>query len=1063
MENFGADDRSHSRDAESHFSTLIKFDIVNSTGLWRRLSRPDLHALVAGFRAAVTRVIAAYRVTIEWEGDGALIAFGLPEVRVDAAEAAVRTALELVDAVRAVRAVAGVGLELRVGVASGPVTIDLQTGALAGMAIIKAERLSASAQPGQVLVADDTRRLVRNFFEYADAGMVHLKGFEEETRVWRVVRATALVSRFAAQRLEDVRSAMVGREGALSRLAAAWAEALDGRGKAVCLVGDAGIGKSRLARATLERAMSDGAHVLEIDCTPAAGNTPLLPIGVLLRRTAGIDAASSEDAKEEAASRLLTRLLGEQNGRDALKYLAPLFGIASVAVPLEKTGEQIQAATIATIVAIVRALGTHEPLALLCEDLHWADDTTAQAVQAVAQVIAELRALMIVTRWPRAVTQIDLEAVTGTFTTFPVEPLPMSIAADLVRSASGDGLSASRIETIVGRCGGVPLLLEEVTRNSLEQSDDAAIGSAQAPGSSVPPELQLVVESRLGRWPQFKGIIEAASVLGRDFPLPLLDAMVPGQRSEVVEALSVFADHGLFAQPGASGEGRAGFRHGLIRDAVYETLVSKDYLRWLHSHAADALLELYAGTPDASPDVLAQHLCRAERLHEALGIRLAAAEDTFKRGAYVEATGHCEAAEALIDDLGDRAEADARVKGEAFRLCVLRGMVGAGVHGYSAEPVAVAYRRAQAMFDEATAAESRYPVMRGLATVHLVRGDLPTAFRYSQEALQLAELSGRADYRIDAMSVLAYTTFYFGRLGDCRSWIDKCLALYDAERGDRFRYPVPQDAKTAALALLPTAAWLLGDAHGAEAAIQRGLEHVDLLGRDFDKALLHAWIAGTRYTQRRYLEALNHAGIAFTLGSEQKFQEWEAVGGMMALLSKSALQPAADEVARAVAAGQALHAKGIGLNASYFLCGIARGLSRAGDLDGARAVLGLAIGAAAASQETRLNPEIWMLEAEIEPDPARALTLLAQAFALAETQGAVANSLRAAAAIILRTGDADSQALAHATLDRLDGRSSSANETPTWMQDELVDARQRLRVCQPSALGDVAASVSTSA
>jgi class 3 adenylate cyclase len=1037
------------QDAESHFVTVVKCDVVDSTRVWRRLSRADGLELLRGFKAAVLAVVPAGEVTIEWEGDGALVAFGYPRVRVDAAEAAVRAGLRLIDAVGAVKAVPGVHLQLRVGIASGVMTVDLTTGGLDSMAIKKAERLKTVAAPGQVVIDADTRHFVNRFFDYEDLGVVSLKGFDEGARAWRVVGETSVVSRFLAQRLDDASGEIIGRASALARLADAWAAAREGRGTAVCLVGEPGMGKSRLARAALEQAARDGALVVEVDCTPSSGNSPLLPIGVLLRRTAHITAGASEGDKAEAARALLTRLLGEREAVESLPYLAPLFGIENAPLPLHKTRDQVRAATIAAIVAIFRALAGQRPLAVLCEDLQWADDTTAQVGFMLAQIVGELRALLIVTRWPTPVTPIDLDAVTAAFDTIRVEPLPAPTAADLVRAVAGTRLPPARIDAIVRRCGGVPLLLEEVTRSILEASDaEAAVPADTDADSRVPPELQLIVESRLDRRPELKGIIEAAAVLGPDFPVALLESMVPDRRAHVPAAIAAFADQGLFAQPDPAAQDRAGFRHGLIRDAVYETLVSRDYLRRLHSRAADALLSAYEGTPDASPDVLALHLRVAERVQEAIRIRLAAGEDTFSRGAYVEAKGHCEAVRALIDAVPDQSA----VRQDAFTVCVLLGMVGSGLHGYSAEPAERAYREAQAMFDADTTAERRYPVNRGLATAALVRGDLATAHGYSLEGLTLADQSNRPDYRIDAMSVHSYTTLYFGRLDECRTWIERCLALYDAEGGEQFRYPVPQDAKSAALALLPTAAWLQGDPAAAEAAVADGLAHVERLGRDFDRALLHAWTAGTRYTQRRYLEALQHGNTAYALGRQHRFQEWEGVGAMMTLLAQSALQPAPEAVAQAIAVSREFQAKGVGLNASYFLWGIARGFLTAGNPDSARAVLGTALDVAAASRETRMHPEIWMLQAELEPDDRAALGLLARAFDLAESHGAVANALRAGALLVVRAGSARHGDQARETLECLDGRGTAA--AAGWMRqalDAIRSAVAEARVHPPAS------------
>ena len=366
----------------------------------------------------------------------------------------------------------------------------------------------------------------------------------------------------------------------------------------------------------------------------------------------------------------------------------------------------------------------------------------------------------------------------------------------------------------------------------------------------------------------------------------MLETMLSPRKSEVAEALELLARDGLFEKSEVGPHDRARFKHSMICEAVYNTLLASDKQR-LHSEVADILSRDYTGTLDAAPDLIAEHLCKSRRFVEAINVRLAESTRTASRGAYVETEGHCVAALAFVDEVADAAERTAL----QFRLLIQLGVARTGQHGYSAPVVEDAYRRAQVVCGDSAGAEMLYPIMRGLATVNLVRGDLATAYDLSIQGLQLAEQSQRLEFRIDAMSVLCYTAFYFGRLADCREWIERCLRLYRAGHGDRLTYPVPQDAGTAAIALLPTVAWLLGDAQGAEEAVRDGLAHVERLDRDFDRALLHAWIAGTRYTQRRYAEALESAGIAVSISQQNGYREWFAIGTLVALLGRPPCAP----------------------------------------------------------------------------------------------------------------------------------------------------------------------------
>ena len=404
----------HAPEAEVRHATVVKCDVVGSTRVKRGLDLDGQLLFKQVLENVVSEVAHRNAGYIErFEGDGALIMFGYPTAMEDAAEAGVRTALELVDAVEAIRELPGVQLQVRVGVASGHIAVvthpgDAKSEPIAGITIDLAERLRALAEPGRIVIADATRRIAGGFFEYQDLGTVPVKGFEEGVRAWGVVRQSSVGSRFEAQRFDEARSEIIGRADALATLSDAWSATYEGSGRTICLVGDAGMGKSRLARAALDRAAQDGSAVLKIDCTPSTGNTPLFPIGVLLRRTANITAATSKRDRLELAKQLLDRFLAPDEVAAALVYLAPLFGIDAPLALTNETPEQVRDQTISSVVGMLRSFAGLGPLALLCEDLHWADATTATVIERVSEGIAGLRVLMLVTTRPDSEVRLEV-------------------------------------------------------------------------------------------------------------------------------------------------------------------------------------------------------------------------------------------------------------------------------------------------------------------------------------------------------------------------------------------------------------------------------------------------------------------------------------------------------------------------------------------------------------------------------------------------------------------------------------------------------------------------------
>ena len=1040
MQPEAAPETTQARTPEVRHATFLMGDIVDSTRLANKLDLDDQRAIASAFRVAVLELAERHAGHVmRFEGDGAFVSFGHPEPREDAAESAVRFGLEFLAAVHAIEVVPGVRLEVRVGIASGLVAVgDLGDRAanveeaVEGPIPSMAERVKSSAEPGWLVIADSTRRLAGHFFDYVDLGFVAAKGFDEGLHAWRVVGETGVASRFEARRFDAVLGPIIGRGREIEQLIDAWRQSLAGAGQAVALIGDSGLGKSRLARTILARAATDGATLLEINCTPSTGNSPLFPIGVLLRRTASFAPEQSDEERVAHARRLLERILGADDAALALPYLAPLFGLGGVPLASHQTPGEVRAHTVSSVVRIVRAFAAQGPLALLCEDLHWADASTMSVLQQVAAEISGLPALLVVTSRTLADAQLD----PAHFSLIDLRPLGDSEATELVGSIAPDAhLAPSLVHDIVARGEGVPLFLEEITRNALE----AVRGGEPEALASVPATLQLVVQARLSRWPQLKPIVQAASVLGREFSIRLLEKMLPDRRAEIDATIALLGVHGLFASADPRAADRAQFKHALIRDTVYQTLLRGDRQR-LHSRAADTLAASDRATPETSAELLAHHLFESRRFVEAIRTQLVASADAAARGAFVEAAGYCEAALAWVDKI----EAEAERRPLHFSVLVQLAVALAGKSGYAGAEVEQAYRRAHGLCDDSVTAQMRYPIIRGLAGLHLVRGQLAAAHEFSLEGLELAEQCGDVRYRIDALSMRIYTTLYYGRLDECRALIDRFMALYREADGSRLTYPVPHDACTAVLSVLPTVAWLLGDSEACERAISDGLAHVERLARPFDQAMLHAWLAGTRYTQRRYVDAAQHAVRAIEISTPRGFRDWLATGGMLALLARVALQPSAEAIAQVRHVILAFDAEGIGLNASYYRWGLARGLAGLQDWAGADAALADATACAQASGETRMNAELLLLKAQMPPHRESAPALLREARRIAEAQGAVATALRAAAEHVLCDGADDAAlACARSALARLDGQ-APAPSGAGWMECQQSELAQLL-------------------
>lgn len=1016
-------------------------DVIDSTALTDPLDPEDRAAFYSEFRRVVRAATLQHATRrLSFSGDGARIVFGYPDAGEDMAESAVECGLALTTAIREVGGPLRGMMNLRVGVAFGTVvlgdavedTADSDE-SVVGMVPALAVRLAGEAASGGVLIDHTTYRLVGGFFDCEELEPRPLKGFEGLIRCWRVSGRTAITSRYEARRATQ-ESALVGRENWRNDLATAWQAARAGLGSVVAIVGEPGVGKSTLALSLKDLVTAEAGQCLTFDCIPRRQNVPLAPFRALVRRLAGVESVNDQMPVPARIEAWLARHLPADRVAVACAYLVPVLAATETAQPSQESPELIRARTTDLIVELLQAVAARTPMLLLLEDLQWADPTTLFLLGKLVANLGEHPILLLATA--RSGTSLDLPSSVVR----ELAPLSPEEARELVRlRARGKVLSPEAFDWVLRIGDGVPFCLEECTRAALESVAQRGAGVDMSP-APIPKTLEHLIQARLYGRPSLRDISVGAAVLGREFRLVLLEQLSGQPPAATYDAVARLIDDGIFCPVEAHRPDRIRFRHALIQEAIYATLLRSERER-LHSAVADLLRAGPAGAPESAPDVLAYHLGQAGRHEDAARHLLIAANETLAGAAYEEAIAQCRAGLKHCDQIRDAAVARPLKRDLLIRL----GMGLTATQGYAAPEVASAYVEARALCDDEADPVALYPIFRGLSTFHLVRGELQVAHELSARGVALAEASGRPEFRIDALSVHAYATLYAGTLAETDDVLARCLALYEAEDGRRLRYPVPQDAATAAYALLPTVAWLRGDGGRCERAIQDGLAHVDSLGRAFDKALLYAWIAGTRFTQRRNDDAQDFAEQAAAISERYGYRDWLDTGQAMTGLALAVRDCSAHGLQQAGMAMASLGARGVGLNASYYLWGLARAHARGADGASAAMMIALARARAEASGDVRMNAELLILQAELASEDSEATQHLLSALGLAEQQGDQATAMRAALALVARNPASFTSAFRASAQDwqaALDGGEVPGDRA--WMQTCLAQARPLL-------------------
>ncbi|HZB92184.1 MAG TPA: adenylate/guanylate cyclase domain-containing protein, partial [Stellaceae bacterium] len=640
-------DPTASAEAERRQVTVLFCDLVGSTALSGTVDPELLGAMIRRYQDAAAGAIGRFGGFVaKFMGDGVLAYFGFPRAFEDAAERAVRAAIDMQAEVGAIARPDGRPLQARIGIATGLVVVGeivgtgiAQERSIVGETPNLAARLQALAAPDTILISESTRHLLGSRFDLEATGEHEMKGFARPVPGWRVVREASVESRFAAIHASGDLP-LIGRAHEMGLMLDRWRLARQGEGQMVTVIGEAGIGKSRSIKALQEALASEPHAQVHLQCSPYHSDTALYPVIQHLARAARFAAADLPDARIEK----LAALFAQRAASDAtaIPLLAELLSIpAGPAVPPSLTPAQRKAAIIALLVDEIVRLGETDPVLLVVEDAHWIDATTLELLTRVTDSIGPARLLAVVTARPDFAPPW-LARPHATLLT--LGRLGRAESAQLVADvAVSHGLPAETVAAIVAKTDGVPLFVEELTKTVLEgalRADEPEEGRRTRPlPFTIPSTLQDSLMARLDRLGEARDVAQIAAVIGRQFALGLLRAVASKDEGDLEADLTKLVAAGIVFPEGRGQEREYSFKHALVRDAAYESLLLSRRRHW-HERIAHALEERFPEIAAREPELLAHHFGQAGVAARACDYRERAGDHAATRSAYQEAIGH---------------------------------------------------------------------------------------------------------------------------------------------------------------------------------------------------------------------------------------------------------------------------------------------------------------------------------------------------------------------------------------------------------------------------------------
>jgi len=870
--------------AERRQLTVMFCDLVGSTALSTGMDPEDLRDVIASYQNRCSAAIRHYDGFVaKYMGDGILVYFGYPRAHEDEAERSVRAGLDIVDAMAELNAAvprpSGVELAVRIGIASGPVIVGDQIGegtasetAVVGETPNLAARLQALAQPNQIVVSAATRAMLGDHFDLEDLGGYELKGFAEPVPAWRVLSARDTESRFAA-RQTGKSMPLVGRQEEMGLLLRAWEGSSHGRGQVVLIQGEAGVGKSRLVEGLREATGKD--HIwVAIRCSPFHTASAFHPIIEHLKRVFGWQ---PEDTAPQHLAKLEAGLAGFKTLplAESVRLFADLM---SVPAPedryprLSMTAQQERNATLDAIIAWLIETAEGAPVLMAWEDLHWADPTTLETLGMLIEQAPTAAMLVVATYRPELTPPWPQRSHMTPITLNRLER--PEVEAMVGHLTGGRPLPAEVVDHIVAKADGVPLYVEELTKailgsGVLEACGDAYVLTGALAQSHIPETLQDSLMARLDRAPLLREVAQLGSVLGREFAYDMISALAGIEEGMLQSGLGQLVVDELLYQRGRPPRSRYLFKHALIQDAAYQSLLKRTRQQY-HERVAKLLEDRFSEVAGTQSELLAHHYTEANCPAQAIGCWHKAGVTAASKSANLEAVDQFRRGLALVEALSDPRERAER----ELDLQMALGPALVVTKSFSHPDIGRTYARARELCQQLGDDPREVTALRGLFLHHVNRLEMEKAEHFAEEAMRVAERLDDAARLVGAHTTLGTVLYWQGELDPALAHFRRGFEMFVPD----MQFPDwPGSHPAVQCQFWPMLiSWMLGYPDRSLDELSAAVRNAETLGHPLTLAQTLCFVAIVHIWRHEPPAAADYAGRALKICEEHRIAHYHA-------------------------------------------------------------------------------------------------------------------------------------------------------------------------------------------